>query len=107
VYERSFLLDGHYGDSTTFTEAMKVDGGDGRATGNGIYTKTAGANKGAVYVVCGSSARADGGSLDHPAMFIGMNRLGSVVIDIDGGRLDLKFLRETGAIDDWFTIAKD
>ena len=39
-------------------------------------------------------------------MFVGMNQLGSMVIDIDGKRLDAKFLRETGAVDDHFTIIK-
>src|SRR5262249_8268236 len=29
-YERSFLVNGHYGPSTTLTSAMKVDSGDGR-----------------------------------------------------------------------------
>ena len=33
-------------------------------------------------------------------------QLGSMVIDIDDNRLDAKFLRETGAIDDHFTILK-
>jgi cellulose 1,4-beta-cellobiosidase len=39
-------------------------------------------------------------------MFISLNNLGSMVIDIDGNRLDAKFLRETGAIGDYFTIIK-
>jgi hypothetical protein len=39
-------------------------------------------------------------------MFISLNRLGSVVIDVDGLRLDAQFLRETGVIDDAFTIIK-
>ncbi len=38
-YERSFLLDGHYGLSTTLTNAMKINGGDGRPAGNGAYIK--------------------------------------------------------------------
>jgi hypothetical protein len=29
-----------------------------------------------------------------------------MVIDIDGNRLDARFLREAGAIDDWFTLIK-
>src|SRR6185369_11675045 len=29
-YERSFLIDGHYGSSATFTSSMKKDGGSGR-----------------------------------------------------------------------------
>jgi hypothetical protein len=32
--------------------------------------------------------------------------MGSVVIDVNGNRLDARFLRETGAIDDHFTILK-
>jgi hypothetical protein len=39
-------------------------------------------------------------------MFITLLRLGSMVIDISDNRLDAKFLRETGAIDDHFTIIK-
>jgi hypothetical protein len=39
-------------------------------------------------------------------MFAKIRQLGSVVIDVDGPRLDAKFLRENGAIDDAFTILK-
>ena len=39
-------------------------------------------------------------------MFIGMSKLGSMVIDVNGQRLDAKFIRETGEIDDYFTIIK-
>ena len=109
VYERSFLLDGHYGHSTTFTEAMKKNGGNGRPGGDGAYTKpTRGpsAHEGAVYVVAGSSGTTSGGPLDHPAMFLSRNDLGSLVLDISGNQLDAKFLRETGAVDDSFTIIK-
>src|SRR5436305_8628689 len=35
-----------------------------------------------------------------------LSQLDSMVIDIDGNRLDAKFLRETAAIDDQFTIIK-
>ena len=39
AYERSFLIDGHYGTFSTFDSAtMLVDGGDGRIDGNGAYT---------------------------------------------------------------------
>ena len=40
-------------------------------------------------------------------MFISLNLLGSLVLDINGTRLDAKFLRNTGAIDDYFTIIKN
>ncbi|HEV7866908.1 MAG TPA: metallophosphoesterase family protein, partial [Chthoniobacteraceae bacterium] len=36
-YERSFLLDGHYGDSSTFSMNVVKDGGDGRVSGSGAY----------------------------------------------------------------------
>jgi hypothetical protein len=105
-YERSFLLDGHYGLSSTFTSANKVDGGSGRDPSP--YAKPAGlsSHAGAVYVVAGSSGQKSGGPLDHPAMFISLNELGSMVLDVDGGRLDAKFLRENGNVDDYFTIVK-
>jgi hypothetical protein len=108
-YERSFLIDGHYGSSSTFTNSMKKNGGDGRPTGNGAYTKATlgpSGHEGAVYVVAGSSGQISGGTLNHPAMFISLNNLGSMVLDFNGNQLDAKFLRETGAIADSFTIIK-
>jgi hypothetical protein len=108
-YERSFLIDGHYGLSSTFTSAMKIDGGNGRESGTGAYQKpslTPVAHQGAVYVVAGSSGQASGGSLNHPAMFVSLNQLGSMVLDVDGARLDARFIRETGAIADSFTMLK-
>ena len=38
-YERTVLLDGHYGTSDTLTEAMTIDPGDGREGGTGAYRK--------------------------------------------------------------------
>ena len=105
-YERSFLINGHYGASSTFTASHKIDGGSGRdAT---PYKKPDGlaANKGAVYAVAGSSGKISGGDLDHPAMFVSLNQLGSMVLDVAGNRMDVKFIRETGAITDYFTLLK-
>jgi hypothetical protein len=105
-YERSFLLDGHYGDSTTFSSSHKVDGGSGRDPSP--YTKPPGtpSHEGAVYVVAGSSGKTSGGLLNHPAMYISLNQLGSLVLDIDGSRLDARFLRSDGTVGDSFTILK-
>jgi hypothetical protein len=107
-YERSFLLDGHYGSSSTLTSAMIKDSGDGREDGTGAYMKPTGLppHAGAVYAVAGSSGQTSGGALNHPAMFISLNLLGSMVLDIDGDRLDAKFLTKGGAIQDYFTIQK-
>jgi hypothetical protein len=107
-YERSFLVDGHYDTSDTLTPAMKLDAGDGRESGNGPYRKPKGkfAHRGTVYVVAGTSGQIGGGTLDHPAMFLSLGNLGSLVLDFDGNRLDARFIRQTGATDDYFTILK-
>jgi len=108
-YERSYLIDSHYGLSSTFTNAMKKDGGSGRTDGTGAYNKATlgpGQHEGAVYAVAGSSGQIAGGTLNHPAMFISLNNLGSMVLDVNGNTLDAKFLRENGAIADYFTIVK-
>ncbi|MEJ7624661.1 MAG: metallophosphoesterase [Pyrinomonadaceae bacterium] len=109
-YERSFLIDGHYDVSATFTNAMKKNGGSGRENGDGAYTKSALRadlpNEGAVYAVAGSSGKLGGGLLNHPAMFISLNNLGSMILDVNNNRLDAKFLRENGTIADYFTLIK-
>jgi hypothetical protein len=110
-YERSFLLDGHYGLSSTLTEAMKPAGDDdGRVDGDGAYQKgTPGPapHEGAVYVVAGSSGLISGGTLDHPAMFISWNELGSMVLDVEGDRLEARFLDAGGSFLDHFTMVKN
>ena len=110
VYERSYLLNGHYGYSSSLIDSMALDWGDGREDDTGPYQKPAGglsANQGAVYIVCGCSGE---GALfsfpKHPAMAFNFSGHGSVVLDVDGDRLEAKFLRDTGSIDDYFTIRK-
>ncbi len=108
-YERSFLLDGHYDVSGTLTNEMIIDGGDGRADGDSAYSKpTLGPapHEGTVYITAGSSGKISGGSLDHPAMFISLNQLGSLAMDVDGNQLDLIFLDDSGTQQDYFTIIK-
>ncbi len=108
-YERSYLIDGHYGLSETLTDAMKKSPGDGSATGDGAYQKPAAvgtSNAGAVYVVAGSSGKRKAGPFGHPAMAASMATLGSMVLDVNGRRLDAMFLDSTGNILDDFTILK-
>jgi hypothetical protein len=116
-YERSFLLDQHYGTQDTLTAKMKLDAGDGRPDGKGAYQKRTfgkGAHEGSVYIVAGSSGKvslqneksAKRGYLDHPAMFLSLPRLGSLVLDVDGNRLDATFISETGERLDYFSIVK-
>ena len=116
-YERTVFINGHYGLSGTLTSAMKVDAGSGREDGTGAYDKPTdlAANKGAVYVVAGNGGHVTnwtGGSTaeynptPHPAMYVSALHVGSMVVDVDGDRLDAKMIRETGVVDDYFTIIK-
>ena len=117
-YERSYLINGHYGNSTTFTPSMKKATGNGQeVNGVGAYAKPPGltANQGAVYATAGSSGKATnwwGGSTaeinpnPHPVMVTSLLKMGSMVLDFDKTRLDVKFLTSTGVIDDQFTIHK-
>ncbi len=108
-YERSMLLDGHYGLSTTLTPAMILDAGDGSILGDGAYTKPTGAGQphaGAVYAVAGSSGNVTAGTLDHPVMVVSLAVLGSVVLDVNGPLLDARFLDSTGVVRDTFTLYK-
>jgi PKD repeat protein len=109
-YERSYLLDGHYGLSTTLNPVTNVlDPGDGRANSDGVYEKpgiVAAEHAGAVYAVAGSSGKISGGTLDHPAMFVSLNNLGSLVVDVSGNRMDVVFLNQAGEELDEFSVIK-
>lgn len=116
-YERSLLIDGHYGFASSFAPTMAKDSGSGRENDSGAYLKQGSgpaAHEGAVYAVVGSSTWVTPGHpgipfgkyLKHPAMFVGLARLGSLVVDVSTNRLDAKFLRENGTVEDYFTILK-
>ena len=109
-YERSYLLDSHYGVSTSLDPDTHVlDPGDGWELGDGVYQKPdviAAENAGAVYSVAGSSGKISGGSLNHPAMFLSLNTLGSLVIDVAGNRMDVVFIDDAAAMQDIFSIEK-
>ncbi len=104
-YERSYLLNGHYGLSTTLTAGMKINPGNGRADGDGAYSKNP-QGDGVVYTVAGSSGQISGGTLNHPAHFFSINELGSLVIDVVSNRLDMMFLNSTGDTRDRVTLIK-
>jgi hypothetical protein len=113
-YERTFLLNGHYGLSSTFsipTHTVGVTGsGSGQLENNGAYYKAPTGPEsgvGAVYITTGSSGKTTTAPLDHPAMYYDAAVLGSCVLKIHEDTLSVKFLRQTGAIDDHFTLIKD
>ena len=112
-YERSYFINGHYDYSYTFNPVQHSVGkngvGDGRLDGDGAYDKGSGINSvndGAVYITTGTAGKISGGSLNHPAMFYSVNELGSCVLEVKGDQMNVKFIRENGTIDDYFTINK-
>lgn len=104
-YERSYLIDGHYGNSDTFTSEMKQDGGSGQEDKSGAYCKSSVPHAGTVYIVAGTSALADDVS-PHPAMYKSLSIPGSLVLDVQGKRLDITFVDDRGEIQDYFTMKK-
>jgi len=112
-YERSYLVNGHYGNSSSFNASMKLDGGSGNYPTNCPYqkqTQISKANKGAVYSVCGCSGKLSGTSSGwpHPVFYYATNTiLGSMLLEVNGNRLDAKFISSTGAISDSYTIVKN
>ena len=107
-YERSYLLNGSYGFSTNMGPGNFINHGNGRPDSDGAYVKPAGQapHQGAVYVVAGSSGQTSGGKLNHPAMFLSLNKLGSLILDIHGPELNATFINEKGRVRDYFTIRK-
>ncbi|MCH7869885.1 MAG: metallophosphoesterase [Myxococcales bacterium] len=112
-YERSFLIEGHYGLSNTF-DAMShmVDGGDGNPFGDGAYfTELMGpmSHRGTVYTAMGCAIDAQaGGTFDHPVMTSNISlTLGSMIIDVNDLQLDAVFLSNAGVVLDSFQISKN
>lgn len=130
-FERSKFVNGHTGYSNTFNSNPTTSGGhtvgsngnnSGRAdTVDLAYSKTDIDVDGAVYITAGSSGKATGaqfngqdpytGANTLPVMYYSAQSLGSTILEIEddgsgGQNLNIKFLRDTGAIDDYFTINK-
>ncbi|MCP3979734.1 MAG: hypothetical protein GY716_10470 [bacterium] len=112
-YERSYLIEGHYFDSTTWDESMKVDGGDGRENGDGVYHKPEWdpephPHSGIVHTVAGSAGQVTAmNTPQYPAHFLALEELGSLILDIDGKRLNATFLNDGGVVRDTFSIVKE
>lgn len=113
VFERSYLIKGHYGNSSSFNPAtMLMNPTMGNFQQGSPYIKD-GLNstpEGTVYVVCGNSGSSESGPpLNHPVMAYthgGSGEMGSFVVDIYKNRLDGKYIKSTGELADEFTILK-
>ena len=115
-YERSYFINGHYGIASSFDPVTHTVGSNGDLSGkantaDGAYTKTFTDTDGTVYITTGSAGKKSGGSLNHNAMYVSINQLGSCILEVDsdggtGQNLSIKFLRDNGNIDDYFSIHK-
>lgn len=120
VYERSKLIDSFYATPTLASSGIFKSNGDGHEFGaTGPYIKPLTGPRdhfGTLYTVAGSSSQTSltwtGGSSalvnpsPHPVMFTSLLELGSVILDINGNRLDAKFLNGAGVADDYYTLIK-
>jgi hypothetical protein len=112
-YERSKLLNGYYGKIAAFLEEKHVVK-QGAGTATDPYRKPAGItpHAGTVCVVAGSAGQADAKrGLNHPANVPlgeanGLNVPGTLVVDVDGGRLVGRFVDRKGTALDEFHIIK-
>ncbi|MGD8712410.1 MAG: metallophosphoesterase [Thiohalophilus sp.] len=98
VYERSWPLRCHYGTSDSLENTMILS----RQREQGAVYSTGGT----VYAVVGSSSKLDHGPLDHPAMAISLESLGSLIVDIAGDRMTARFIDDQGKIRDEFVIRR-
>ena len=76
---------------------------------NGAYIKPLTGPRdrfGAVYNTAGMSGLADTGTIDHSAMYISYNNVGTVNLDVNGNSLTCTFIQSGGATPDNFTIIK-
>lgn len=108
-YERSYLIDGHYGTADTLEESMIISHSDGTSAGGGIYIKpslTRQPNEGAVHVAMGCASIIKDGELDHPVMCKSVSDFGALVVDIAGNQLNASMINNNGDIIDKFTIQK-
>jgi len=113
-YERSGLLQGHYGAEASFNAAEhSLSPSTGRYDGSNNscpYFKNSGTGQGTVYVVSGSAGQLGGRSagFPHNAMQYSNDSVGGAsIIEVNANRLDLKWICSDGVIRDQFTIMKD
>lgn len=116
-YERSKLIKGHYGNETSFNPAThNLSQSNGRydgTTNSCTYMKdSTHTYDGTVYVVSGSAGQLDANvqsAWPHNAMSAYNNSTngGSMLLTVEGGRLDAKWVCADGVVRDQFTMIKD
>lgn len=118
VFERSYMIKNHYGNSSSFNLAQHATGINANTDGNFnngtpyIKNNDNTDKEGAIHVVCGNSGSSTSNpSLDYPAMVYshgagGIPGAGSFIMDVYKNRLDGKYLKADGTIADEFTLLK-
>lgn len=114
VYERSYLMNGFYGFTFQFNPSYVVDGRSGTDSIGEAYTKYpfgVEPDKGTVYAVVGNSgSKGASAGLNHPIMYYSWgcdSCVGSLILDVEGDRLDGHYIKHDGTVLDDFTIVKD
>lgn len=100
-YERSYLINCHYGVSSGFKKASILQKGP-------VFTKSKLRTplQGTVYAVMGVSSLTEVGSLNHPVMAVSKSESGSMIIDIEGDKLLSRFINTQAKVVDQFEILK-
>ena len=109
IYERSYLIKGHYGYSKDFDpDSMIIKYDNEKKKNKSAFLKKED-NNGTVYIVCGvSGSRPPVGTCDHPAMAVCKgNCHGSLSIEIRDNLLLGVFVDEYGKTKDSFTLTKE
>lgn len=114
VYERSYLINKHYGYSNTFDRnTMLIDSTSGNPDSNRTYIKyTYGnnKNKGTVYAVVGNSGKSEAeNGLMHPVMYkkyAENGGVGSMILEIKENTLTATYYKSNGECFDKFRILK-
>ncbi|MEO7047356.1 MAG: metallophosphoesterase family protein [Ferruginibacter sp.] len=112
VYERSRLMNGNYGMEASFnpqTHDLSSSTGLYDGSKNSCPYIKDDASQGTVYVVSGSAGQLGGKekSFPHDAMFYSNADIGGAcMLEVEGNRLDLKWICSDGKIRDQFTMMK-
>lgn len=115
VYERSYFLNGHYGNEASFSLATHAFNNASSAKYDGTsnscpYIKNTPQKEGTVYAVVGSSGQLGGVQVGwpHNAMVYSDNTNGgALALKVEGNRLDADWICADGVVRDRFTIMKD
>ena len=114
LYERSRLMNGHYGEEASFdaaahnlsTSSALFDGSNNSCP----FIKDSVTNKGTVYVVSGSAGALgrSQSTYPHDAMYYSNYELGGAsMIEVNENKLELKWICSDGQIKDHFVMMKD